>query len=102
MLSIIDVNLSEDPLRTHSLFCVDWLVWETLEHNLLALTCSLKKALSTGIRLSWQGQLRLALTVSLYVSLSLCFLSFTLSVLSSFLLPATSVSCEFFLNVSLA
>lgn len=54
-------------------FCVDWLVWETLEYNLPALTCSLKKALSTGIRLSWQGQLRLALTVSLYVSLSLCF-----------------------------
>lgn len=74
----INCGRSEDPLWTHSLFSVDWLVWETLEYNLLALTCSLKKALSTGIRLSWQGQLRLALTVSLYVSLSRCFLSFDL------------------------
>lgn len=54
----------------YSLFSVDWLVLETLEYNLLALTCSLKKALSTGIRLSWQGQLRLAL--SLFMSLFMC------------------------------
>lgn len=64
----------EDPLCTHSLFGSDWLVWETLEYNLLALTCSLKKALSTGIRLSWQGQLKLTPTVSLYVSITLVLL----------------------------
>lgn len=51
-LSITDINLSAvGGLRTHSLFSVDWPVWETLEYNLLVLTCSLKKALSTGIRL---------------------------------------------------
>lgn len=49
----------KDPIL---FFSLDWLVWETLKHNLLALTCSLKKALSTGIRLSWQGQLRLTLS----------------------------------------
>lgn len=43
----------------------------TLGYNLLVLTCSLKKALSTGIRLSWQGQLRLALPISRNVSIKL-------------------------------
>lgn len=43
----------------------------TLGYNLLVLTCSLKKALSTGIRLSWQGQLRLALPISHNVSIKL-------------------------------
>ena len=36
---------------TWFLFVLDWLVQDTEEHNLVALTCSLKKALSTGIRL---------------------------------------------------
>lgn len=67
-----------DPLWTHSLFSLDWLVWETLEYNLLVLTCSLKKALSTGIRLPWQGQLRLALSpfMSLYHS-AFCLLTWS-------------------------
>lgn len=85
---------SEYPLQTHSLFSVDWPVWETLEYNLLVLTCSLKKALSTGIRLSWQGQLRLALTVSVYVSLSPCFLSFTVF-LPTFVRPVTKWTLSF-------
>lgn len=72
--SSVSVVLFSVCLRTHygpACFSADWPVWETLGYNLLVLTCSLKKALSTGIRLSWQGQLSLALPISRNVSIKL-------------------------------
>lgn len=68
------IGVSVVGLRAHygpACFSADWPVWETLGYNLLVLTCSLKKALSTGIRLSWQGQLSLALPISHNVSIKL-------------------------------
>lgn len=68
--NLIICGRADDPLWTHLFYCGLASVG-TLGYNLLVLTCSLKKALSTGIRLSWQGQLRLALPISRNVSIKL-------------------------------